>query len=198
MKRSYLNKTLKLVEEVKNVCTLPQGYEHQWLFDELEECVGEIVHSIYMDAVGDHEHEVVWEFGSYTKRIPMSEEQEKALRSVTPQMIYDHLRNNSIGKVDCLKNRFVPDFEVGGISVSIQISYLLDCYRDKTGVAKECPITDVEFDDIIGKSLNENVNVDVKYFKGNRTEISNAIQQTLSEIAETLNDLGTKDKIQID
>lgn len=105
----------------------------------------------------------LWE--NETAIMPISKEESKLFLSLNEKDIYEHLKA-SIGKVTPHgTTRFVPRYEVGDLSISVQFAYYLWSKRYEANNfsidVDNSPITEEEFYDIVGKSGESGLLLDV-------------------------------------
>ena len=105
----------------------------------------------------------LWE--NETAIMPISKEESKLFLSLNEKDIYEHLKS-SIGKVTPHgTTRFVPRYEVGDLSISVQFAYYLWSKRYEANNfsidVDNSPITEEEFYDIVGKSGESGLLLDV-------------------------------------
>ena len=97
--------------------------------------------------------------------IDITDEDAEVFFNLNQDDIYEHLKK-SIGVVTpCGKTRFVPRYNVGKLSISVQFAYYLWGKRtDKSGSFcdfDESPITQDEFIKIVGSDANDTHILDV-------------------------------------
>jgi hypothetical protein len=121
--------------------------------------------------------------------MPISEEESKLFLSLNEKDIYEHLKA-SIGKVTPSgTTKFVPRYEVGDLSISVQFAYYLWSKRYDVSHSlnnmDNSPITEEEFYKIVGDSGESSKLLDVKVeYKG--VTIYPATQATITVLVSDL------------
>jgi hypothetical protein len=121
--------------------------------------------------------------------MPISEEESKLFLSLNEKDIYEHLKA-SIGKVTPSgTTKFVPRYEVGDLSISVQFAYYLWSKRYDVSHSlnnmDNSPITEEEFYKIVGDSGESSKLLDVKVeYKG--VTIYPATQATITRLVSDL------------
>lgn len=128
----------------------------------------------------------LWE--NETAIMPISKEESKLFLSLNEKDIYEHLKS-SIGKVTPSgTTRFVPRYNVGDLSISVQFSYYLWSKRYEASdfsSVDNSPITEKEFYDIVGDSGESGFMLDVMAsYKG--VTIYPATQATITRLVSDL------------
>ena len=116
----------------------------------------------------------------------ISREEARMLQSIKPSALYRYLKQ-FIGKVTQRgESRFIPQYKVGNLKLSLQISYYLWSIRcDEQRQDDNSPITEEEFIRIVGDSAEDGRVIDVKaWWDGN--EIIEATQMSLETISNEL------------
>lgn len=166
-------------------------------FNELQEHVLTVIGEFYDESMAEREHRIEWNRVSFiTESLILTEAQEDELKSETPQQIYDFLKKNIIGVIGLDENSYAVQYNVGGISVSFQFDKPIKAMKSISNCEKEIGLD--EFETIFGRNCNDDfVLFIVWYSKEDGTEIGVPGRQTLTEIASTLNEIGTKEHIKL-
>lgn len=125
----------------------------------------------------------------YSEFLEISEDEISALFHLTPEALYNHIKEHSIGKVTpCGKTRYLPKYKIGRFEMSLQNAYFLYCYRDdKYGWRSEHnePCTEEEFA-AVTKNCDSTIDV-LLYYNGK--PICAAGQSSCRNVAEWFHQL---------
>ena len=194
MKRSYLNESLALIDEIKEMCPSEVFLK----LDALQEHVRYMVCKLYDDAVEDHEHIVSYlDWDELKKRrIALTEEEERNLKSVTPKTLFDFLKEKCVGIINTWPiNKYKgEDFICGPITVHFEIQSSLSYLRDGR-VNDLLPMTNDELEKIVGKNGIGGKGIYVQIYYKNVNISDNGCEDSLEYIAQSLNAIGSDEEV---
>jgi hypothetical protein len=193
MKRSYLNGSLTLIDDISEMCPA----EVCPMLDELKERVRAMVKKLYDDAVEDHEHIISYYTGWEEwreKRIALTEEEEQNLKSVTPKMLYDFFKEQCVGVLNTWIGKYEGEsFMCGPVEVRFMMQPSLSLLRDGR-VNDILPMTKGELERIVGENGigGNEILVQICY---NGEAIKDWGEEPLELIAKYLNRIGSDERV---
>ena len=109
------------------------------------------------------------EWENLTDSMSISEDEAQIFFNVKQDEIFEHLKKSIGIATPKGATRIVPRYNVGDLSLSVQFGYYLWKHREDKGDSSNSPITEEEFYNIIGDSVNNSSILDVMVeFKGVR------------------------------
>lgn len=194
MKRSYLNESLDLIDEINRMCPSEVWPKLNMLRDH----VRAMVKKLHDGCVEYGEHIVSYpeQYGDCVTRVSLTEEEEHALMAVTREDLFNFLKEKGVGKISAVDGYYdiQESFKVGPMTVSLMPGTQLQRLRYDRKQSYEQLMTVEELEEITDEDGMYGGRIDclIKY---NDECLSGFGTESLDKIAKYLNDIGHCDEV---